>query len=297
MSAENKEKQEKKGETRRNKEKPEFDNRNKKVNFTGSLYLNTMKPALILVLVTICLQMPNVQTATAQKFIQIDEQLKAKCEAMSVKRKGFTAVGKYEFGQYRIISGKSGWGKSSTKSPLFGNSSTTKSSVKKSFVLVNNTDTCFAAVSIVESVETYDGSWFSQTFLNYHYSDVKKGEGIFEALFTFSSDTTQWRLAVVYPVASEMDGEIVTDHTTEFRGVVTDGHRSIKIMNVTVNEEGKNPLLNPVNGYEFWLDSESLAAVQVMPINRMNVWIRDDLDNSFKFVLANAVAAMLVKSF
>lgn len=229
---------------------------------------------------------------------RIDKQLKENSQPMTAKRKGFSAVGKWEFGSYRMISSESGWTKSKSSSPIFGDHTTVNASVKKSYVLVNEADTCIANIRVLENIETNDGSWFFHDLLKWSEPVVEKGEGIFESIFSLSTDTIPWRLAVIYPLEVELeDGSIRSDHRTSFRGLLTDDQTVIEIREVYVNEDGKSPVLTPVKGYEFWLNSESVAAVQVMPVNRFYVWIRSDLHDTFKFLLANAAAAMLVKSF
>jgi len=258
-----------------------------------------MKPIFNIILLSICLQLAFTNATAAQKMIKIDKQLKENSQPMVVKRKGMSVIGKYEFGPYKVISGKSGWEKVSTRSPLFGDHTSINSSTKKSFVFVNKTaDTCIANIQIVENIETDDGNWFSRTFLNWSDSEVKKGEGVFETVFTFSADTIPWKLTVVYPAFVEVqDGYIKRDTITNFRGMLTDTNTFIEIKKVTLREDGKSPLFNPVIGYEFWQGSKSLAAVQVLPINRMYVWIRDDLEAPLKFILANSAVAMLIKDF
>ena len=95
-------------------------------------------------------------------------------------------------------------------------------------------------------------------------------------------------------MSAEVDGIFQTDDHTFFRGILTDNNTLIEITEINEDEQGKNSKLNPVLGYEFWLDSKSLAAVQLMPANRWYVWIRDDLDSDLKFLLASASTAMLV---
>lgn len=255
-----------------------------------------MKP-FPLIPVIICLQLAFSSALSAQKKLKIDEQLKANSQSMIVKRKGISSVGKYQFGPYRVISGKSGWTKVSSRSPLFGDHTSTKSSSNKSYVSVgNHADTCIANIRVTENVETDDGNWISREFLNWTEKEVKKGEGVFETEFSFSTDTTLWKLTVIYPVIINQNGP-KRDTITSFRGVLTDNHRLIEIRKVILREDGKNPILNPVMGYEFWQGSESLAAVQVIPGNRMYVWIRDDLEEPLKFVLANGAMAMLIRNF
>lgn len=256
-----------------------------------------MKSKFITVLMIFCLQMAFSYAVSAQKIMKIDEQLKKNSQPMVVKRKGFTAVGKYEFGPYKVISGKTGGTTSITKSPLFGDNTAVNSSTKMSFTFVNDkADTSIANIRVIEDIKTYDGNWFSRTFLNWTEFELEKGEGVFETVFEVSEDTTLWRLAVFYPLSIEQSGNIKVDGYTKFRGRLTDAKTIIEIKKVTESEDGKNSIFSPVLGYEFWQGSKALAAVQVLPFNRIYVWIRDDLDEKLKFILANAVAAMLIKT-
>lgn len=257
-----------------------------------------MKTATRIVLMIFGLQLAGTLPSSAQKLIRIDESLKMNSQQMQAKRKGVSSIGKYEFGPYRVISGKGGWETTTHKSPLFSDNSTIKSSTSKSFVFVSaEADTAIANIRVAENVAIDEGSWIIRTFTNWSEAEVKSGEGVFECAFSFSSDTVPWNLLVIYPVAAEVDGIYQLDDHTFFRGILTDSNTLIEIAEINVNDQGKNPLLNPVLGYEFWLDSESLAAVQVMPANRWYVWIRDDLDPDLKFVLASAATAMLVRMF
>lgn len=257
-----------------------------------------MKISKILALLIIGLQLASTQTSSAQKMIRIDQALKLNSQEMRAKRKGVSSVGKYEFGPYKVISGKGGWEKTTRKSPLFSDDSSIKSSTKKSFVFVNDQkDTAIANISVAENVEIDAGSWFIRTFTSWSDAEVKNGEGIFECTFSFSSDTASWNLLAIYPVAAEVDGMIQMDDHTFFRGILTNNNTLIEVAEINVNQEGKNSFLNPVLGYEFWQDSKSLAAVQVMPGNRWYIWIRKDLDADLEFVLASAVTAMLVRAF
>ena len=254
-----------------------------------------MKTSIRIVLLILGLQLAFAQSSSAQKLIRIDESLKLNSQQMRAKRKGISSVGKYEFGIYTVISGKGGWETTSQKSPLFSDNSTIKSSTNKSFIFVSTeADTSIANISVAENVTIDGGSWFIRTFTPWSDAEVKNGEGIFESSFTFSSDTVLWNLLAIYPVSAEVDGIFQTDDHTFFRGILTDNNTLIEITEINEDEQGKNSKLNPVLGYEFWLDSKSLAAVQLMPANRWYVWIRDDLDSDLKFLLASASTAMLV---
>lgn len=255
-----------------------------------------MKTNVRIVLLIFGLQLAFANSSSAQKLIRIDEDLKLNSQQLRAKRKGLSSVGKYEFGPYKVISGKGGWEKTTSKSPLFSDNSSIKYSTRKSFVFASDlADTAFANISIAENVEIDGGTWFFKTFTPWSDAEVKIGEGIFECIFSFSSDDKPWDLVAIYPVAAEVDGIYQTDDHTFFRGILTDDNTRIEIAEINVNEQGGNSFLNPVQGYEFWMDSKCLAAVQVLPANRWYVWIRKDLDPDMKFLMASAVTAMLVR--
>jgi len=257
--------------------------------------MNTRSRIFILIF---CIPLTYVQSSSAQKLVRIDENLKLNSQQMRAKRKGISSVGKYEFANYKVISGKGGWEKTTRKSHFFSDNSSIKSSTNKSFVFVNNeADTSIVNVSVAENVDIDGGSWIIRTFTSWSDAEVKNGEGIYECAFSFSSDTTLWSLLAIYPVAAEVDGIYQTDDHTVFRGILTDNNTTIEIAEINVNEEGDNSFLNPVLGYEFWIGSESLAAVQVLPANRWYVWIRNDLDSDLRFLLASAATAMLVRMY
>ena len=68
-----------------------------------------MKHCFKTALLIIGLQLAFAPSSSAQKKIYIDELLKLNSEPMKAKRKGSESVGKYEFGSYKVVSGKLGW--------------------------------------------------------------------------------------------------------------------------------------------------------------------------------------------
>ena len=255
-----------------------------------------MKNLIRLVLLIFAFQLAFTNTSSAQKLIRIDQNLKLNSEQMRAKRKGISSVGKYEFGPYKVISGKGGWTSTTKKKPLFSDDTYIKSSKKMSFVFAGEPgDTAFANIAVAENVEIDGGTWIVKTFTPWSDAHVRIGEGIFECEFSFSSGTDPWNLVAIYPVAAEVEGVVQTDAFTVFRGILSDQNTSIEIIEINVNEKGKNSFLNPVEGYEFWLESKAVAAVQVLPANRWYIWIRNDLDPDMEFLLASAVTALLVR--
>ena len=205
-----------------------------------------MKTCIRIVLLIFGLQLAFVQSSSAQKLIRIDESLKLNSQQMRAKRKGISSVGKYEFGIYKVISGKGGWETTSQKSPLFSDNSTIKSSTSKSFVFVSTeADTSIANISVAENVAIDGGSWIIRTFTPWSDAEVKNGEGVFEC--TFSSDTVLWNLLAIYPVSAEVDGIYQTDDHTFFRGILTDNNTLIEIAEINVFEFSNipSPFMDP----------------------------------------------------
>jgi hypothetical protein len=255
-----------------------------------------MKNQLYIVLLIFGLQLTFSPSAFAQKLIQLDPDLKQNSEQLRAKRKGISSVGKYEFGPYKVVSGKGGWEKTTTKSPLFSDNSSIKYSTNMSFVFASDRgDTAIANIGVAENVEIDGGTWIIRTFTPWSDAHVESGEGIFECALSLSSEADPWNLVAIYPVAAEVDGIYQTDDHTVFRGILSDNRTSIEIVEININEKGGNSFLNPVQGYEFWLESKALAAVQVLPANRWYIWFRNDLDPDMEFLLASAVTAMLVR--
>ncbi len=220
----------------------------------------------------------------------LDPALKQNSTPMQVKCKGIGAVGKYEFGVYQLVSGKAGWIKTQTKSTARQEVITSQN--KKSFVVVaNKKDSVIVNVSNRSILEGDKGSWFSRNILNCAYIEVVTNEEIFEGVFTFLSDSNIWNMALIYLIDHEYTG-----NGPQFRGVMSDGTTDIEIRHVIVNEEGTNNMLNPVMGFEFFIESKSVAAVQVMPNNKMVAWIHREADKKMQFVLASGVVALLVKT-
>jgi hypothetical protein len=235
-----------------------------------------------------------------QTFILLDERLKSSSQPMPAKRKGISAVGKYEFGPYKIISGKEGWTKTREKSEFFSGDSKIQSSTRKSFVFTGNaTDTVktnITVTSVAQIGEQY--GFIFRTLTGWSEEQVIESHETYIAGLETSLDTVMWNLILMYPVAEEISGPIQKEHLEAFQGVITDGQTQIEIIPVFQWDNGSPAtLFKPVEGYQFLMNNEALAAVQVMPSNKMHVWIRDDLDKKMKLILAASAAAFLVRSF
>lgn len=257
----------------------------------------------------------NTIHVSAQDNLNISSDLKANSMPLKIKRKGISAIGKYQFDGYKIISGKAGW--TTTKSTTsFKSESKTESKNKQSFVFVNqvndsvivNTAINSEAEILVDSIINIwvgntiaieaKNNFFNRTFFKWDGHTLKKGSERFVANFLFLKDNNTWNLSMISPISVEVDGEYKMDPSTEFEALLSDGNQDIVIKQIGQIENTKISLIRgPAFGYEFYLDGHPIAALQYMPIDRMFIWFHNDLNENLKFVIASASTALLVKTF
>jgi hypothetical protein len=238
--------------------------------------------------------------SSGQTHMYLDDQFKSASQPIPAKRKGFSAVGKYEFGPYKIISGKEGWTTTKQKSEFLSGDTKIQSSTKQSFVFTGfETDTVYANVTetSVTQIEEHYGFVF-RTLTNWSEQEITESSETYIAGFDTPYDTAAWNLILVYPVLDEIVGEITADQLALFHGMLTNGQIQIDVRPEFRWDNGKPfSILNPVEGYTFVLKGETIAAVQVKPINKMLSWIRNDIRNDLKLILAASSAALMVRSF
>jgi hypothetical protein len=240
-----------------------------------------------------------ITPASAQRFMKMDNNLKRNSTPLKKKQMRFiSSAYKYQFGNYQVISHKQewdwGWGsnKSRIHSALEIDSLKTRS--KHSLVFVNaGIDTVVINTSVNEYTVFADkASFFNRFFFGSHDIDLVESKGSFIATFKSVSDTSVWELMLIYPVVVEMDGNMVADQTTPFKGLLTDGSILIEIVKIIEPEMGEVSIWKPVEGYEFFMDHKSICAVQTIPQNAQYVWMQEDLDDRLSIVVATAAASI-----
>jgi len=230
--------------------------------------------------------------ADGQKMMKLDDELKTYSQPMEAKRKGISTVGKYEFGPYKIVSGKAGWTitkskerfvlVNSFKAPIFNLDYNTESKNKSSFVFIaNDKDTLLVNLTTnSKASETYIGplSWLNQSNENYI------------TMISPVADTSKWVMILNTNSGAKVEG----NYTAE--GVLTDGVTNIEIREVKQWEDGKSPAFGMICGYEFYVDNHSIAAVQscLDTTKKKFVWLYPDLDEKIKSVIAAASASLMV---
>lgn len=231
--------------------------------------------------------------AQTQKNIVISDSLAAHAEELKVKM-GSQMIGKtfkIRFGDYRIVSGKTGWTTTTEKSNFFNTKTESKSTGRFSFVL-SNKGTDYASVNAVNNmaieslheVELIPHVWLGSNKL------LLKTQN-FSAFITINGDTSEtWALFMDLELGSNINGKD--------EALLTNGDRIIFLARVNSNQNGNDPRSIPALGYEFIENSQSLCALQyygggALGMNKNIVWMYKGLDAKMNLVLAAAMAAIL----
>jgi hypothetical protein len=217
-----------------------------------------------------------------QKIMKLNNDLKTNSQPVEAKRKGMSSVGKYEFGPYRIVSGKAGWGSTTSNKKMFSFKTESVSKSKSSFVFtINNKDTI--------NVNTASNTKFTETEV-LNFGTLNHSVDNYSAIIAPEYDTTLWRMVVTFNMGEDVKGNFNAS------GALTDGKVTFQIREVRVWEDGKTPMMNAICGYEFYLDNTAIAAVQscIDTTKKKFVWLKQDLDQATKDILAAASAALLI---
>lgn len=240
-----------------------------------------MKNLLTLIAVVILIIIHG-ESVSGQKIMKIENELKDNSVPVEAKRKGISSIGKYQFGPYKIISGKIGWTTTKSSTRLFSSETKSESKKKSSFVFLAN-DKDSLVVSTSTNTKTSEMSRGDFSMLNLSSDN-------YMALITPKPDTTVWKMIIV-----AQKGAIVENNFSA-EGVLINGLKRIQIREVRQWEDGKMPIFKLIIGYEFFLDQHAIAAVQSSPdtFQKKFVWLHKNLDENMKSVLAAAAASIMV---
>lgn len=239
--------------------------------------------------------------AVAQSNIYLEGPFEEASTKMQVRRKGLSTIGKYEFGPYKIISGKAGWTTEKSKTGFISGDTRIESSSKSSFLFTgpqSDTITANIAFSSITQINENYGFVF-RILTKWSLQEITENE-VYMATFSSLMDTVIWTLVIAYPVEDEIvfNADITEDMISKFKGEIANPQSTIDIIPEYRWENGKPAtVLKPVEGYKFVLMGETVAAVQTYPINKRFVWLRNDLSENLKFILAAAATTLLVRSF
>ncbi|MFZ2906075.1 MAG: hypothetical protein WAZ98_07735 [Cyclobacteriaceae bacterium] len=239
-----------------------------------------------------------------KRVMELDAGLKANSTAIEAKARGAGSISKYKFGDYAIVSGKEGWGTTKTKSRFFSAVSEAQSKRKLSFVFVGHgQDTVLVDAAIDTNLKEINVGDFpihfekgGEVFFGRNWSELRESTENYLAVFSVEADTTKWRMVSLTRMGYEVEGGY------QFAGFVTNGVTQIEIKQVKEWGDGKKSAFNImmgnlIVGYEFVIDEQTLGAVQVSmdSFQKKLVWLRNDMDERLKLVLAAASAAMMVR--
>ena len=224
-----------------------------------------------------------------KQMMKINDSLKTNSSFFEVKRKGFGVNAKSEFGPYKIISGKTGFYTAKSNSKLFSKVTATESKQQSSFVFVaNEKDTVEVNISISSQSKSVTENHLTiekKELKIEKESNTKEATNNFAAIISPLHDTADWQL--VYFKRANVDS---SSQQKEFK-TLSNGQTEIQIKEVNESDNGKFSLLWIYHGYEFLLNGKVVAAIQTL--SKQYVWLRNDLDEKMKLILAAAIAAIM----
>lgn len=229
----------------------------------------------------------NVSTAIAQKEMALDPDLLKNSTPMLAKAKGIGTVTKYQFGPYKIASGKEGVTVTKSKSRFLSFTTESSSKRKLSFVFVrDDKDSVVVNVSVNTDLSEVDPQFLSG------WSAIKERKENYIAILSIPEDTATWRMIIANHEGMKVNG------TEQFDGVLTDGQTIIQLKEVNEWNTGKKGMMGLPIGHTFLLDGTPIAAVQASEDTfvKKTVWIRQDQNSKLQLILAAASAAMMVRS-
>jgi hypothetical protein len=233
-------------------------------------------------------------SAFSQKMMMLDDSLKANSEALPIKMRGGSMM-KYDFGVYKTIEAKAGWIKSKSKTKFFSGVESSESKQKASAeITANDKDTAFINISVdvkSEAVRERVISFSKDRVAWEREEDPSKFSETknLVAIITTSMDTVTWNFVYMTTFNN------TSGRNTATTGVFTDGERVIEIKNITQWDNGKSPVFYSKVGFWLYLDGKVVAAVQnpMDTLQKKFVWLRNDLDEYTRLVLAAAAFVLL----
>jgi hypothetical protein len=230
-----------------------------------------------------------------QKEIVLDADLATGSEKLKVKMgtQWMNKIWKFKFGNYEVLDSKSGWTVTTSNSKLFSFKVQSESGQKFSFNLGNKTkDT--AVVNVVFSIKTEELQAipiFSNFYVGPNFL-LKESQNFTGFISTTSDVEDTWVLIMKLSEGSEVG--------YENDAFLTNGETTIDIIPTSSNKHGGDSREYPALGYEFVEKDQALCAMQyygggAFGYNKNIVWLKSDLDERFKLILAAAMTALLQK--
>jgi hypothetical protein len=221
--------------------------------------------------------------AFAQKVMKLPAELQP-VKPMTAVPKGISTIPKYQFGPYKIASGKAGWIKSKSKGKggFFFNDYEKESISKQkiSFVFVGKQeDTVRVNAAIHSQFKTRE---------SFGITSLQTSKNNFIAELT--TDTLVWNLAITIE-----EGLEVKDNY-QVSGFATNGVNTILFKPVTRWVDGSKSMTDVVIGYALYMDDKPIGAVQasINTFHKKYVWLQPDLSPQLKISAAAMAACIFV---
>jgi len=216
----------------------------------------------------------NTFTGCTLPPIVLESSFKQEAEELPIEgRKFFKPNGRFMIGSYLVTDIKRGWRKSSGFSLFIYEK--VKASQQYQLSVQDNTGqkwNIYAAADLQEKSLNMGGWKF----------DVAPNLEYYASYFT-SPESNAWRFITADP------GHYMA--RKDFRGELSNAEMTFKVIPV-YKFEGNNFPASDIIGYEFLLDDEAQAAVQVL--NGGKVWMKPGLSSDLKMVIASAAASLLL---
>lgn len=204
----------------------------------------------------------------------LDSSFKQEAEELPIEgRKFYKPNGKFSIGSYQVTDVKRGWKRESGFSIFVYEN--VKASQRYQLSVQDSAGQkwyIYAAANLHEKSLNMDG-WKFNLAPNLEY---------YASYFT-SPESNAWRFITADP------GHYF--NREDFEGQLSNGEMTFTVKPV-YNFEGKSFPLSEIIGYEFLLDDEAQAAVQVL--NGGKVWMRPGLSSDLKMIFASASASLLL---
>lgn len=232
-------------------------------------------------------------THSQNKKLIISEDLANNADELKVKMgtAWFGKIWKFKFGDYEVGKSKMGWTTTNQKSNLLNTKTESNTENKFSFVL-NDKSSDEAIVNAMLKVEFQELRSF-ELFPNFFVGndEVISDSQFFSSLISTTSNMDETWILI-------MDETYGSDSGYKYEAFLRNGDRTISIIPTSSNKNGGDSRIFSALGYEFIENDRSLCAMQyfgggALGYNKNIVWLRSDLDERMKLILAAAMTSIL----
>lgn len=228
-----------------------------------------------------------------QKNICISEELSNNSDKLKVKlgTKWPNRIWNFEFGNYKVVESKTGWVTETAGSNLLGTKSETETKYKFAFRLINKeADTAIVKANNNSSIQEVHSI---ELFKDFYIGDdqiVNQTEFFISSINLSNDKEDPWALLMSQFYNKNQHYEKIA--------FLQNNERNIAIAEVSSRECSDDKQRFPALGFEFIENEQAIGAVQYVGrgtfgTNKNIVWLKSDLDQKSKLILAAAMAALM----